>query len=123
MERAFIRIISTPPGEAPEDIRRAWVGVRIPLPLFRERAGDYLSAGVITGPKSFFELLLALFTGQLRKRHGYAVAVVEALMALEASHPAAAKWWRENAPQVLMPGKVFVFSAEVCVVEPGPTGI
>src|SRR5262249_39552999 len=26
-----IRIIATPPGEAPEEVRRAWVGVELPL--------------------------------------------------------------------------------------------
>ncbi len=117
MKRTFIRIIATPPGEAPEEIRRAWVGVRIPLPLFNRNAKDWRSAGVLTGPKGFFGRLSALFSGQYERRHGYAVTVVEAISALEAACPVAAKWWRENTPQAIRPGKAFVFAAEVCVVE------
>ena len=117
MKRTFIRIIATPPGEAPEDIRRAWVGVRIPLPLFHKHSKEWRSAGVLTGPKSFFARLSALFSGQFERHNGYAVAVVEAISALEATNPAAAKWWRENTPQAIRPGKAFVFAAEVCVVE------
>ena len=117
MKRTFIRIIATPPGEAPEDIRRAWIGVRIPLPLFHAHAKDWRSAGVLTGPKSFFAHLSALFSGRFERRHGYAVSVVEAISALEAANPAAAKWWREHTPEAIRPGKAFVFAAEVCVVE------
>ena len=117
MGRTYIRIIATPPGEAPEDIRRAWVGARIPLPLFHGRAKDWRSAGVLTGPKTLFARLSALISDRLVRRHGYAVAVVEAISALEAVSPAAAKWWRENTPQAIRPGKAFVFAAEVCVVE------
>ena len=117
MARTFIRIIATPPGEAPEEIRRAWVGVRIPLPLFHRRAKGWRSAGVLTGPKSLVARLSALFSGRLERRQGYAVSVLDAISALEAANPAAARWWRENAPHVVRPGKAFVFAAEVCVVE------
>jgi len=45
------------------------------------------------------------------------VSVVDAIAALEAADPQAAEWWRENAPYLVKPGKAFVFSSEVCVVE------
>ncbi len=118
MKRSYIRIIATPPGEAPEEVRRAWVNVRLPLLLFHRRAKDWRSAGVLTGPKTFLARLSALFSGRLERKNGYAVAVVEAIAALEAVNPAAAKWWRENSPQLIRPGKAFVFASEVCVVEP-----
>ncbi len=117
MARTFIRIIATPPGEAPEDIRKAWIGVRIPLPLFHRRAKRWRSAGVLTGPRSFVARLSALFSGRFERRQGYAVSVLEAISALDAANPAAARWWRGNAPHLLRPGKAFVFAAEVCVVE------
>ncbi len=117
MKQTFIRIIATPSGEAPEEIRRAWIGVRIPLPLLHGHAEDWRSVGVLTGPKSFFARVSALFSGRFQRRHGYAVSVVEAISALEAANPAAAKWWRENTPQAIRPGRAFVFAAEVCVVE------
>ncbi len=117
MKRTFIRIIATPPGEAPEDVRRAWIGVRIPLPLFHRHAKEWRSAGVLTGPKSLFARLSGLLSGRFDRRRGFAVSAVEAIAALETGKPAAARWWRENAPQAIKPGKAFVFAAEVCVVE------
>jgi hypothetical protein len=117
MKRTFIRIIATPPGEAPEEIRRAWIGVRLPLLVFHKQAKDWRSAGVLTGPKSFLARFSGLFSGRFQRHHGYAVSVVEAISALEAANPAAAKWWRENTPHAVRPGKAFVFAAEVCVVE------
>ncbi len=117
MKRTFIRIIATPPGEAPEEIRRAWVGVRIPLPLFLGHAKDWRSAGVLTGPKSLLERLSALWSGRFERRRGYAVSVTEAISALEAVHPGAATWWREHTPHAIKPGKAFVFAADVCILE------
>ena len=117
MKRAFIRIIAVPPGEAPEDVRRAWVGVRIPLPLFHRRPRAWRTSGVLTGPKDLVARLRALLSGRLERHRGYAVAVADAIAALEARDPAAARWWRENAPQAVRPGRAFVFSSEVCVVE------
>jgi hypothetical protein len=117
LSRAYIRIIAVPPGEAPEDVRQAWVGVRIPLPLFHRRPRAWRSAGVLTGPRTLLARLSALWSGRLGRANGYAVSVIEAIAALEAAHPEAARWWREHAPHLVRPGKAFVFSAEVCVVE------
>lgn len=121
MFRTYIRIVAVPPGEAPEEVRRAWVGVRIPLPLFHRRPREWRSAGVLSGPKTLAARLSALWSGRLRRANGYAVSVLEAIAALDATHPEAAKWWREHAPHLVKPGKAFVFSSEVCVVEEDPT--
>ncbi len=121
MSRAHIRIIAVPPGEAPEEVRRAWVGVRIPLPLFHRHPRAWRSAGVLTGPRTIAARLSALWSGRLGRANGYAVSVVEAIAALEAADPQAAKWWRENAPYLIKPGKAFVFSSEVCVVDDAHT--
>jgi hypothetical protein len=117
MGRKYIRIIAVPPGEAPEEIRRAWVGVRLPLLLWHGKKREWRSAGVLTGPKSLFARLSALFSGALQRQSGYAVVVLDAIAALAVTHPEAARWWRENAPHVVRPGKVFVFAAEACVEE------
>ena len=119
VSRARIRIVATPPGEAPEEIRRAWVGVAIPLPLFHTRAKEWRTSGVLSGPRTLLARLSARWSGRLERRSGYAVSVVEALAALEAANPDAARWWRENAPHLLRPGRAFVFAHEVCVVEEG----
>ena len=117
MKRSYIRIIATPPGEAPEEVRRAWVGLQLPLLLFHEEARDYRSAGVLTGPKGFLDKLRALFSGRIERKNGYAVVALQAIAVLEASNPEAAAWWRQNVPHALRQGKVFVFASEVCVVE------
>jgi hypothetical protein len=118
MKRRYIRIVAVPPGEAPEEVRKAWVGVRMPLLLFHNNAKEYRSAGVLTGPRSFFAKLSALFSGRVEKQTGYPVAVMQAIAALEAVNPEAAKWWRENTPHLIQPSKVFLFPSEVCVEEP-----
>lgn len=117
MTRRFIRIVAVPPGEAPEEVRRAWVGVRIPLPLFHRHPREWRSSGVLTGPKGLVARVSALLSGRLERHRGYAVAAVAAMAALETRDPAAARWWRENVPHAIRPGKAFVFAAEACVVE------
>lgn len=117
--RKVIRITAIPPGEAPQHIREAWVGVRVPLPLWPSRAKPWRSSGVLTGPRTIFARLSALLSGRFSRREGYAVRVTEAIAALERVRPDAAAWWRENAPHLVRPGKMFVFAAEVCVVEDG----
>jgi hypothetical protein len=114
LKRHFIRIVATPPGEAPEEIRKAWIGVRIPLPMFDTKPHEWRSAGVLTGPKNFLDQIHALFTGKFVKRKGYAVSANEAIAALQAANPEAAQWWRTNAPHMLEYGKAFVFAAEAC---------
>ena len=114
LKRRYIRIVATPPGEAPLEIRRAWEGVRIPLPLFNTKPHAWRSAGVLTGPRNFLDYIHALFTGKLVKKKGYAVAVTDAIAALEAANPEAAQWWRTNTPHMIKPGKAFVFAAEAC---------
>src|SRR5437773_6445609 len=55
MPPARVRIISAPPGEAPADIRRAWVGLTLPIVGRGPMTG--FGSGVLTGPKSILELL------------------------------------------------------------------
>ncbi len=98
---AHLRILRTPPGEAPEEIRRAWVGIELPL-----RRGE-------TEPACFQTV------GVLSHRHleigtGYAVDGRAAVKALASHSPEAAVWWREHAPHVLEPGYRFWFACEVC---------
>jgi len=109
-----IRIIATPPGEAPLSVRRAWVGLVLPL-----RPGEYGPnevgvSGVLSGPRGFFAWLWRLLTGQFAVRVQYLVLVDEALDILEEASPNAAAWWRENAPHLIGRGRTFGFAAEVC---------
>jgi len=111
-----IRIIATPPGEAPLAVREAWVGMRLPLADPKGDARSVRSVGVLSGPKSFFARLMALLLGRTNQVHGYRVPGPAALAALALKDASAAQWWRDHAPQFLQPRSQFVFHAEVCEI-------
>ncbi|HVS39553.1 MAG TPA: hypothetical protein VMS17_28610 [Gemmataceae bacterium] len=96
-----VRIIQTPPGEAPDDIRRAWVGVELPL-----RPGE--------GQPRRMESVGAVSNEGPAVADGYIVDGASAVNALAAQSPEAAAWWRQNAPHVVAPGYRLFFPAEVC---------
>jgi hypothetical protein len=95
-----IRITAVPPGEAPEEVRRAWVG--LVLPLARRMQGPLLA-------RSF-----GVLTGRTQKVYGYAVPAARAVEILSQSAPEAARWWTSNVSQLLGPRRLFIFHAEVC---------
>jgi hypothetical protein len=95
------RIVAVPPGEAPERVRRAWVGLELPLAPGETGPRDQLAYGVLSN-------------GSVGSRKGYAVDGCKAVALLEAKDPDAAAWWRRNAPHVLTRGYQLVFPAEVC---------
>jgi hypothetical protein len=109
-----IRIKSTPPGEAPENIRQAWVGLEIPVPA--RFAGPYqgFGFGVLSGPKTRFGALLALLFGRARRKAGYVVEASVAIDLLASRSREAADWWRQNAPRFIEPGRYFLFATESC---------
>jgi hypothetical protein len=96
-----LRIIRTPPGEAPEEIRRAWVGVELPLRRWETEPDRHLTVG-------------ALSQKAPEMAAGYAVDGRAAVKALASHSPEAAAWWRENAPQVLARGYRLWFPSDVC---------
>ena len=105
-----IRITITPPGEAPENVRKAWVGLVLPslgcsiVPM----------VGVLSGPKGIIDSIVALFRGQISLERGYIVNASHAIEILGQNAPDAAAWWRENAARTVAPGKYFVFSKAAC---------
>lgn len=113
-----IRIISTPPGEAPEAVRKAWVGLVLPVPDKYARIKAPPTAGVLSGPKGLFGTLLALFRGQIKFAPGYVVVAATAVEILDRHAPEAAAWWRQNAASTIAPGRHFVFAREACEVIP-----
>ncbi|HEY7315037.1 MAG TPA: hypothetical protein VH643_37170 [Gemmataceae bacterium] len=46
----FVRIIATPPGEAPEEIRQAWLGLELPLAAGETGPHNVPTGGVLSGP-------------------------------------------------------------------------
>jgi hypothetical protein len=110
----FVRIIATPPGEAPEEVRRAWVGLELPLAAGETGPRTLPIGGVFTGPRTFLGKLFKLLTGQRQYAHGYAIEAPQALVLLAEKAPWAAQWWRKHVPHCWQPGQVFLFHAEVC---------
>jgi hypothetical protein len=109
---ASVRIVDTPPGEAPLEIRQAWVGLE--LPVLGKRPVRYLGSGVLTGPKTFTETLLHLITLRLVVQSGFVVPAEHAIEILEAVRPEAARWWREHATHTIHARRKFLFAPECC---------
>jgi hypothetical protein len=91
----FIQIVSTPPGEAPLQIRKSWVG--LVLPLFEGDTGPVIidSVGVVSKKRTRFRL----FGFQLWQRGAHELFRVPAAAAIDALGqvaPEAAAWWRDN---------------------------
>jgi hypothetical protein len=98
---AWVRVIETPRGEAPPEVREAWVGVDLPLRSWETAPGTVKSGSLLTPGGPVLD-------------EGYAVAGRSAINALARRSPEAAAWWRANAAHVLEAGYRFVFPAEVC---------
>ena len=111
-----IRIISPPPGEAPEAVRQAWVGLVLPVAEKYAKLKAPPSTGVLTGPKGFFGVLFALFRGKVKFTPGYVVPAHAAVEILARHAPDAAAWWRQHAARSIAPGRHFVFARSACEV-------
>ncbi len=77
----YVKVIKTPVGEAPELVRRQWVGVVLET----------------TGPvQPLWEMELLTGADRLERRFGYEVKYDKAINALKTHSPAAADWFKEN---------------------------
>lgn len=98
-------------------MRRAWIGIRIPLAQWSAAPRTLRGLGVLTGPRGLAERMVAILTRKTSVYRGYKVFVLDAINELSLHRPDAAQWWRENTPHLLNPNRKFVFSWESCVVE------
>jgi hypothetical protein len=92
-----VLITAVPPGEAPDWVRQAWVGLE--LPFYNPTSGGYVG-GVLTRVPT--------------NRKGFCVETETALDILEKKDPKAAAWWRENVSLALL--DALVFDSRVCQV-------
>jgi hypothetical protein len=114
---SLVRIVAAPPGEAPLWVREQWVGLELPLAANTAKPQRYVTSGVLSGPLSFWQLILWQFIGRLKPASGYPVDVAAALSVLETKSPEAARWWHENVPDLRTRKRRFLFRAEVCRLE------
>lgn len=109
----LVTIIRRPDGEAPEWVRDAWIGLRLPAACPRRHV--MRSFGVLSGPTGLFQWLWAVLSGRSIRVEGYAVNAKEAVDLLGAAgRPDAAAWWREHAPHLLDGCQYFAFEAAAC---------
>jgi hypothetical protein len=108
-----IRVVRMPTtGEAPEEVRKAWVGLELPLhaPGVR-RTNEY---GLLSAPNSRLLRWIRSRLGLVHPTVGYAVAARVAVDELAKKAPHAAQWFRQNIPHVLSSGGLLFFEVEVC---------
>ncbi|MES3031380.1 MAG: hypothetical protein V4697_03125 [Patescibacteria group bacterium] len=87
-----IRITKVPDGEAPLEVREAWVGLTLPCGPYLGFSGVGEERGVLTG-----ESVGCPTCG----RYGFSVPQDEAIAILEKAKPEAALWWKKHGfPQV-----------------------
>ncbi|MEM9283523.1 MAG: hypothetical protein AAGA96_16995 [Verrucomicrobiota bacterium] len=108
----MIRITSSPSGEAPEEVRAAWIGLALPL-AYPSRA-NWKSFGVLSGPKLRIAQWIRISLGHAENVDGYGVDAREAINRLSSYNPEAARWWKENAPSAIREGQYLIFDADAC---------
>lgn len=113
-----IRIVRRPVGEAPENIRDAWIGLRLPVLPNCSRIVEARDIGVLSVPRSRLAVLWKSYFGSGQRVRGYRVDPTTAINLLKKVNPLAAAWWLTNTPQVFKPKRCFVFDEECCVTEP-----
>ena len=112
----MIRIVHPPAGEAPDNIRAAWVGLVLPV------AGPQClvvsrTQGVLSGPRGRLGGILHILLGRTKSERGYRVKSAIAIDCLSKHAPDAAEWWRQNTPHLLKPNGVILFQEAACTGE------
>ncbi|WGI21079.1 hypothetical protein [Amylibacter sp. IMCC11727] len=108
----YIEIIKRPNGEAPEWVRDAWIGLR--LPLYHHLPVTSKVQGVVTGSRTRLGAFLKGLVQEPQTMTGYYVHSKGAIEILAAFNTDAAKWWVDNAPHSLEEGQVLMFETQVC---------
>ena len=112
-----LQIIAMPAGEAPAEVRQAWVGLVLPLASeASEGPVEVTGHGVLSRrPKvSPFRWLWRQLFGRPTASVQYSVPADEAMAILAEVESDAARWWQDHAPYLFVVGDRFGFAAEVC---------
>ena len=95
-----IEIIKLPPGDPPEEIRKAWIGCRITL---TEQPKQPIKQRGVLG-------------GKAQNEGGYHVSGWAAMQVLKRRNEAAAAWWYRNVPNI--EHTELIFAKDVCEYKP-----
>lgn len=85
-----IKIVAVPPGQAPDNVREAWVGLVLPV---AEADGDGVQLGALGG--------------EAQNLGGYPVYGMDALKVLARANRKAFEWWLVNVPMAAYNDLVF----------------
>ncbi|WP_299883136.1 hypothetical protein [uncultured Sulfitobacter sp.] len=110
----LFEIISTPHGSSPTWVRDGWVGIQFqpldshPVTVQTRAAGT--SGGVLAQ-------IMAAAQGkpEIEERRGYPANARDLLGLLALHNEESAKWYIDNAPQMLDPQQVFILDEACCV--------
>ena len=111
-----IKIIDIPPGEAPEDVRRAWIGVVIPLARKSANPVRRRGFGVLSGPRIRLVAFVRWLVGGGSREHGYIVDAKTAFDLLASHDRVAHEWWREHTPHLFHERQQLLFHDHACEV-------
>ncbi|MEO9819228.1 MAG: hypothetical protein ABJ370_23035 [Paracoccaceae bacterium] len=108
----IIEITSTPPGESPEWVRTAWIGVKVQT--LDDTPVTVPTVSSVGGPRSIPGQIWHHLRGKTIMRKGYLVNARDAVGLLALQSEEAARWCIENAPQMLNPDQNFMFEETCC---------
>ena len=113
MRGTSIRITSTPQGEAPREVRMAWIGLE--LPLANPDMIEASTLGVLSARRWWTRLRSRLGLLPANTMQGYLVERFRAISFLQRHAPEAAAWWIANLPEVAQDdGTLFLFDRDCC---------
>lgn len=109
----LFEIISAPDGTSPQWVRDAWIGVRFQALQAAPISVQTRAAGSGT---SILSLLRAVAQGKplIVEKHGYPAQARDLLGLLSLQNADAARWYLDNAPQMLDPKQVFILDIQCC---------
>ena len=96
----LFEVIKAPDGTSPQWVRDAWVGVQ-----FQALQGAPVSMQTMSAAES---------KEQISERRGYQAKGRDVLGLLALKDAEAAKWYIENAAQMLNPDQLFLFDETCC---------
>ena len=66
--RQYLRVIKTPAGEAPLQVRESWKGISLPFSLMKGVIGRGMVSGTLRGPRDFYGVEKRVAIDILRKK-------------------------------------------------------